>query len=251
MSKNFELVSRVEGEPEIFGELAIERDFLSAKLPCVCPQILIDKAVRQEEENLIERVFLIPGENAPRVVAFLGVESPCGAAGICARAGQNLTEKTGLPVCLVDADLCAPALYDYFDMNSRRFDLAVASAQGGAVRDHTRGSDRTNLFLISAGHAVAGPPPSWKSGMWLSRLNELRREFQYILIAGPSAARQGDAILLALCTDGVILILESQVTRRETARALKQSLDAAKVAILGAVLNNRSFPIPKSIYTKL
>jgi len=251
MSKNFEVLSPVEREPEIFGAMANERDFLKAKLPCVCPQIHIDKAVREEEVKLIERVFLIPGENAPRVVAFLGVETPGGAAGICARAGQNLTEKTGLPVCLVDADLNAPALYDYFDLGNHRFALAAASAQGGAVRDHTQGSDRPNLFLISAGHAVAGPPPSWKSGMWLSRLNELRREFQYILIAGPPTTRQGDAILLALCTDGVILVLESQLTRRETARAVKQNLDAANVAILGAVLNNRTFPIPESIFRKL
>jgi Mrp family chromosome partitioning ATPase len=72
-----------------------------------------------------------------------------------------------------------------------------------------------------------------------------------VLILAPPAAQYGDAALLGQETDGVILILESNQTRRETARIATQNLTAAKVQVLGAVLNNRTFPIPESIYRKL
>jgi len=45
--------------------------------------------------------------------------------------------------------------------------------------------------------------------------------------------------------------LESNLTRRETARAVKENLAAANVKILGAVLNNHTFSIPETLYKKL
>jgi protein-tyrosine kinase len=51
--------------------------------------------------------------------------------------------------------------------------------------------------------------------------------------------------------DGVILILEAHATRRESARRAKESLQAAGVKILGAVLNKRTYPIPEALYKRL
>lgn len=247
MSKNFQVLFRAERETQSFGAASLERKPLGTRLPCVRRPVPIDKAVQREETKLIERVFLVPGQQAPRVVVFCGVETPGGTVGICARAGQNLAEKTGLPVCLVDADLHAPALHDYFDVDNR-FGIATAIFQSGAIRNYVQGLDSANLFLISAGQQTTA---SWKSDIWISCLNELRREFHYILIVAPPVARQTDTVLLAMDTDGVILVLESELTRRETARAVKERLDTARVTILGAVLNNRAFPIPEWIYRKL
>jgi len=58
-------------------------------------------------------------------------------------------------------------------------------------------------------------------------------------------------MLLGQIADGVILILESMVTRRETARTAKENLAAANVKILGAVLNNHTFSIPETLYRRL
>jgi len=45
--------------------------------------------------------------------------------------------------------------------------------------------------------------------------------------------------------------LQANTTRRETARKVKQEMEAASVRLLGAVLNERTFPIPESIYSRL
>ena len=58
-------------------------------------------------------------------------------------------------------------------------------------------------------------------------------------------------MLLGQIADGVILVLESMVTRRETARTIKENLAAANVKILGAILNNHTFSIPESLYRRL
>jgi len=52
-------------------------------------------------------------------------------------------------------------------------------------------------------------------------------------------------------TDGVVLVLEANVTRRVAALSAKESLEAAGVRLLGTVLNNRTFPIPDKLYRNL
>jgi Mrp family chromosome partitioning ATPase len=250
MSKNFEVLLRAEKEAELFQAASVGPEMLQIEQPCVRPPVHIDEKVRVEEAKLVERVFVLPGQQAPRVVVFCGVESLAGTAGICARAGQHLAEQTRKPVCLVDADLHSPTLHDYFCLDNHS-GLSRALSQTGPIRTFMRSPDGTGLSLLPAGSRCEHGSSPWKSERWLSRLHELRREFQYVLILAPPAAHYGDAALLGQETDGVILILESNQTRRETARIATQNLTAAKVQVLGAVLNNRTFPIPESIYRKL
>ena len=48
-----------------------------------------------------------------------------------------------------------------------------------------------------------------------------------------------------------MLVLEANTTRRITALKAKQALEGHKVRVLGTVLNNRTFPIPESVYRLL
>jgi Mrp family chromosome partitioning ATPase len=52
-------------------------------------------------------------------------------------------------------------------------------------------------------------------------------------------------------SDGIVLVLRANSSRRESARKATQDLQNAKARVLGAVLNQRTFPIPESIYKKL
>jgi len=249
MSKNFEVLLRAEKGAELLQAASVGPELLQIEQPRVRPPVHIDEKVRVEEAKLVERVFVLPGQ-PPRLVVFCGVESLAGTAGICARAGQHLAEQTRKPVCLVDADLHSPRMHDYFCLDNHS-GLARALSQTGPIRNFMHSLDGMGLSLLPAGSRCEDGSSPWKSERWLSRLHELRREFQYVLILAPPAAQYGDAALLGQETDGVILILESNQTRRETARIAAQNLTAAKVQVLGAVLNNRTFPIPESIYRKL
>jgi Mrp family chromosome partitioning ATPase len=59
------------------------------------------------------------------------------------------------------------------------------------------------------------------------------------------------ATLLSRWTDGVVLVVEANATRRNTARRVKEILVTANVSVLGVVLNNRTFPIPEAIYRRV
>jgi Mrp family chromosome partitioning ATPase len=83
------------------------------------------------------------------------------------------------------------------------------------------------------------------------RMLELRAEFSFVLIDAPPLNAYGDALLLGRLVDGVVLVLEANATRREVALRIAENLRAAKIQVLAAVLNKRTFPIPLALYKRL
>ena len=214
------------------------------------PQVHTDAIVREEGAKLVQRLFLLPGPKAPNVVVFCGVDHGDGAVGICALAGKNLADRTNSPVCLVDGDVHSPYLHQYFGLDNQ-WGLTDAVLESRPIRDFVCRLPGDNLSLLSGGSRCGEAQAPWKSERLRSRIAELRAEFPYVLINAPPVNLHIDAMLLGQMADGIILILESNVTRRETVRKAKEDLAAANVKLLGAVLNNRTFPIPKSLYIRL
>lgn len=249
MSRNFDVLARAGREAEIFEPLPPITVKAADHEPTRRP-VHIEPAVHEEEMKMIQRLFILGEAQAPRMVVFCGIDREGGTVGICARAGENLAEQTGLPVCLVEGNLSAPSLHTYFNVHSAP-GVADAVLTTKPVRKFVRQLNRSNLYVMPAGSVAADGKTPWKTDRWRSCLAELRREYSFVLIAGPPAVQQVEASLLGQMADGVVLVLESNLTRRETARTLKQNLCAGGARILGAVLNNRTFPIPRSIYSKL
>ena len=82
-------------------------------------------------------------------------------------------------------------------------------------------------------------------------MEELREAYRYVLVHSGSLWLNANAMLLGKWTDGVVLILEANSTRRDTARRIKEGLAVANAKVLGVVLNNRRYPIPESLYSRL
>jgi len=72
-----------------------------------------------------------------------------------------------------------------------------------------------------------------------------------VLIDAPPLSEYSDAVGLGQLADGLLLVLEANSTRRETALRITEDLSAAHVRVLGAVLNKRTFPIPGPLYNRM
>jgi Mrp family chromosome partitioning ATPase len=83
------------------------------------------------------------------------------------------------------------------------------------------------------------------------RINEISREFDYVLIDTPALRPCTDSGIIGGLTAGVVLVIAANSTKRDTAMNSKMILEAANVPILGAILNRRTFPIPDQIYQYL
>jgi Mrp family chromosome partitioning ATPase len=80
------------------------------------------------------------------------------------------------------------------------------------------------------------------------RVAELRSRFDYVLIEAPANSTISSSVILGQLADGAVVVVEANETRREVVRNAVDELSAANVRVLGAVLNNRRFPIPEKLY---
>lgn len=82
-----------------------------------------------------------------------------------------------------------------------------------------------------------------------SRTSLVDLPFQYIVLA--ASLFDGAAPLLCRSSQGVVLAVTANSTRREAALHAKEVLAHWNVELLGAVLDNRRFPIPDAVYRRL
>jgi succinoglycan biosynthesis transport protein ExoP len=247
MSRNLELLRQADKHQDL-----VFRTPSGAPVPSFgrLPRLDLESVTREELAKLVQRLFLMPGPDRPRVVAFSGFEHGNGCSWICARASESLIGQGAESVCLVDANLRSPSLHRYFGVDNI-VGLAEAVLQTGSIRNFVQRLSGTNLWLLTCGFHTLDPHSLLTSDRLRSRIVELRSEFDYVLVDVPPINHYADATLLGQLADGVVLILEANSTRRETTRKAKESLEAASLRLLGAVLNKRTFPIPEFLYRLL
>jgi protein-tyrosine kinase len=214
------------------------------------PRSNLDALNQSEEIKLVQRVFMLPGTEMPRVVVFSGIGQGTGCSTICARASETLASLVTGSVCVVDANLRTPHLNRYFGVVNRT-GLTEAVLQSNPIRDFAQRLSRPNLWLITHGSVPSSPDALLTPDRLRPRIAELRSEFDCVLIDAPAVNHYGDTTLLGQLADGIVLVIEANSTRRETARKVKESLEAANLRVLAAVLNKRTFPIPNFLYRRL
>lgn len=82
-------------------------------------------------------------------------------------------------------------------------------------------------------------------------MSELKGRFDYILVNGMPLDRGSDSVVFGKSAEGVLLVVAAHATRRAAARQAKALLETAGARLLGAVLTDRTFPIPDAIYRRL
>jgi Mrp family chromosome partitioning ATPase len=205
-------------------------------------------AAGEEVLRLVQQVFRTSAEQ-PRVVVFSSVAPGDGCTWVCINSALTLASQNPGSLCLVDANLRSPGLHKAFGIENQS-GLSDALTQSGSIRNYIQQIAGSNLWVLPAGSAN-GVQPQLVFETLRVRLAELRSEFETVLIDAPPASLYSDAVQLGRLSDGVILVLQGNTTRRESALSVKDSFDSANVRLLGAVLNKRTFPIPQNLYNRL
>ncbi len=253
MSRNFELLQNLGKEQallDVAAAAASAEPRPAEPLLATKPQLKLEPMEQEQLTKLVQRVFLLPGAEAPRVVVFTASEAGNGSSWICARVAETLAAQVSGTVCLVDANLQNPGLHNEFAAENHE---GFADALRGPAPLHSfaRGLARPNLRLVSCGTSRETSLPFLGAERVRQKLLELRAEADYVLIDAAAVNVCGDAAVLGAAADGLVIVLKANSSRRESARRAIEDLQEANVRILGAVLNQRTFPIPESIYNRL
>ncbi len=205
---------------------------------------------RQESIKLVQRLFLTSVQTPPTAAVFAAIDSGNGCTRLCAITAQLLAENVSGSVCLVEGNFRTPSLPNLFGVDNHH-GLADSLRQEGAIRGFAKQAGRDNIWLLSAGSLGRDYVSLLNCDRMKARIAELRSAFDFVLIDAPPLNSYADAMVFGRLADGVVLVLEANVTRREAALRVAESLQATRIPVLGAVLNKRTFPIPSALYKRL
>jgi hypothetical protein len=219
-----------------------ERHAVAREAPAVPEQRLWDPGLFAQEQlrRLVRQVFF-PGWPRPaHHVAFAGIEEGTDIGPICMHVGQILAVQAPGNTCVVEAN------------------PYVKDEEAAGVEDTCSADLRScarhiaNKLWLLPQRTFLGECADGASAAWLEcRMEKLRLAFDYTVLHVPAAAHHSEAAVLAHLSDGAVLVLEANATRRVAAHRVKETMQAANVRVLGTVLTGRTFPIPERIYRKL
>lgn len=266
MSRNFELLQKLGKEQEVLNSNesaaaapapAADHDTPAAVAPPAAPPVqawtpparsagpVSVSPALEPVAALAQQIFIAPAAEAPRSVVFASTEAGAGCTWVCGHTAQALAGRIGGTVCVLDSNFSEPSLHHFFSVDNRG-GLAQALLQGDPIRNYVRPTTQSNLWVVPAGSPTNDCLLA--SDRMRLRIAELRAEFDFILLDSPAMSLNNDAIALGSFADGVVLVLKAHTSRRATAKQAIDEMQAGKARVLGAVLNQRTYPIPQRIY---
>ena len=202
----------------------------------VDPRVVVyhDPAGQQAEQYRGFRTNLraMNPKGEPRTLLFTSAQPREGKSVTVVNIACALAESASARVCLVDADLRAGQLHRLLGCLATP-GLGDVLLDGVPPRKALQQTPLTNLTLLPAGRAVDNPGEVFTSAYMQELIAVLKRQFEYVLIDSPPVLAFADACELGRLTDGVLLIVAIEETRRRDAERSLASLADAGAHVVG------------------
>ncbi|HUR05451.1 MAG TPA: polysaccharide biosynthesis tyrosine autokinase [Nonomuraea sp.] len=154
----------------------------------------------------------------------------------------------GLRVLLVDCDIRRPRVHGMFRLPRApglMEMLTTAAKPGAAPTQMIRETGITGLSVLTCG-ALPSNAANLLSGTRMRiLLQELREQFDMIVLDTPPVLATADAGIVASLTDGVLLVVRAGATDRNAAQRACQHLANVGARVVGTVLNDPGGQVAK------
>lgn len=194
--------------------------------------------------NLRTNVFFAEVDHPLRTIVMT---STCGGEGkstILSNYAVTLADM-GKRVVLVDCDLRKPMLGKLFDKTTKR-GLTNVLIGDKSLEESLYVTEVDRLTLLDSGPLPPNPSELMGSTVMQKLLNELKKQFEYVLVDTPPVGIVTDAMMLKEVADGYILTVEiDRLDKRELEQSV-ETIRKSQTYFVGTVINK--VPINKSRY---
>ena len=137
---------------------------------------------------------------------------------------------------VIDGDMRRPRVHGVF---RRQQEPGLSNVLVGTARmsDAVRMTQIPNLYVLPSGHIPPNPAELLGSTRYLEALDELRQQFDWIIIDAPPVMAVTDAAILSNSATGVVFVVGAEMTSKRNAISAVEHLAQARAKFIGAVLN--------------
>lgn len=193
-------------------------------------------------EALMNSLLAPPSGPPPRSVLVTSARPEEGKTTVATHLAITMA-LSGMNVLIVDADLRAPKLHEFFGLEQG---VGVSNILDGPEVDGIVQSVIINpqadgpprlVNVIGSGMARSHQFKMFGSSKMQSKVSELRDAFDFLIIDSPPVLAFSDALPLIRLVDGVVLVLRTGEVSEADAVAAKELIVRSGGRMLGVVMN--------------
>jgi exopolysaccharide transport family protein len=156
--------------------------------------------------------------------------------------------QKGVRVLLIDADLRRPSIHKTLGMGPRSGLSNVLTGSANLQQTITRSPILPNLSILPAGTPPPNPAELLASPNMRQVLEELRGQYDHIVVDTPPTLSVTDAVVLSPRADAIVLVIRSGQTTKQALRRSRDILMQVNAKVSGVLLNAVDLSSPDYYY---
>jgi polysaccharide biosynthesis transport protein len=160
----------------------------------------------------------------------------------------NVLAQKGTRVLLIDADLRRPSIHKTLGMGPRSGLSNVLTGSATLEQVITRSPSLPNVFVLPAGTPPPNPAELLASTQMRDVLEELRGQYDHIVVDTPPTLSVTDAVVLSPRADAIVLVIRSGQTTKQALRRSRDLLMQVNAKVSGVLLNAVDLSSPDYYY---
>lgn len=145
--------------------------------------------------------------------------------------------QRGGQVLIIDSDMRKPSISRTLGLSGEKGLSGILTGAHNLDDALQQIDDMPNLWILAAGPHPPNPAELLSSPSMVGLVDELRQRFDHVVFDSPPLLMVTDATILSTLADGVVLVVEGEVTARGALLRAHQILVQAGARILGVVVN--------------
>ena len=167
-----------------------------------------------------------------QVIQFCSSTKNEGKSSCCVNTAACYVEA-GQKVLIIDLDLRRPTIHRYFNLKKEN---GISDYLSGNLKKETLIKKTTfKIDVITAGNPVTFPTSLLGSVAMKNLVEELRKEYDIILIDCPPILLVSDTVIISRFCDGCLFVVSHKYIKKDLAKEAVYNLKKNKVNILGAI----------------
>lgn len=151
--------------------------------------------------------------------------------------------QAGFKTLLIDGDMRKPTQHYIFNQNNIT-GLSNLIINKNTFEEAVHATEVSNLDVLTSGPIPPNPSELIGSTNMLDIFEELKQQYDFILVDTPPVSTVTDAQLIGELTKNAVYIIDVENNNKESVKKGKELLEKSGTKILGAVLNKA--PLDKS-----
>jgi succinoglycan biosynthesis transport protein ExoP len=144
--------------------------------------------------------------------------------------------QAGQRTLVIDADMRRPRMHEALG-RPQEPGLSNVLVGEATIAQAARSTSVANLSILAAGQIPPNPAELLGSKKYGELIAELKQKYDWIIIDAPPVMPVTDASIVANTAGGVVFVIGSEMTPRQTAATAIEQLRNANAKFVGAVLN--------------